>query len=225
MIIGSRLTLGASYEKEENSIIRTKVFLVLNEVDEEIIETEDILQLKYDSEKPSRRYHNLDIGGLFEHYLDSYDIKIFKLYETLGYIPNEEVFKTIELKCYDLLDSDDTFKKFRDNNYIDVHLVKANNVEIGYLIKDGSCDVDDLANFYFIDEVTAVWYFGIYFGSGKFPLKNVVDSELENIPKPFDIDILLTHYCKIDDVLFDKSIMLMEFVKIPNEVLKEFDEN
>lgn len=221
MIVKSRLTLEASYEKEEEAVVRTKVFLVLNEVDKEIIENDDILQLKYDSEKPSRRYHNLDIGSLFEHYMDSYDIKIFKLYEALGYIPNEELFKTIELKCYDLLDSDDSFKKFRDNNYLDVHLVKANNVEIGYLVKDGSCDEDDLANFYFIDETMAVWYFGIYFGYGEFPLKDNTNTELETIPKPFDVNVLLAHYCKIDDVVFDRCIMLMEFVKIPDDILNE----
>jgi len=226
MIVRSQLTLEASYEKEEgldenkaigtktdsDKVVSAKVFLVLNETDKEIIETDNIIRLEYDSKKPSKKYSNIGVSDLFEYYMDSYDIKIFKLFETLCYVPNKELFKTIEIKCFNLLESNQ-FDNFRDKYNIEIHLVTANNTEIGYLIKDGSCGEEDFANFYFINKEAAVWYFGIYFGYGEFPLKDNNQVELETIPKPFDVDVLLAHYCKIDDVVFDRRILLIEFVK------------
>ena len=217
MIVSSRITLETLVGNVKNGIINTRVTLVLNDLDKEIIESDNNKILKYDNERISKRYSNIKVSDLFEHYMDSYNIKIFKLFETLGYVPNKEVFNDLNFKIFNLLELEDPEDISRSLN-ISAHMVLINNEEIGYLVSDENCGEDDLANFYFINEEVAKKYFELYFGNGKFELElprppgvsdKIMSSEI--VPKPFDVNAILSYYTSLEDVIFDRCIRLFEY--------------
>ena len=222
MTVSSRLTFEKVLKEEEDNLVLAQCWIRLTDLDKQIEEGPSLQRLRYDKDICSRRYHNLEFTDLFEHYMDSYNIKVFKLYEALGYVPNVDAFKDIKFKIYDLLECVDT-SKTRDTLNIDVHVVVVDDIEIGYLVLDGDSDADDLANFYFVDEEMAKKYFRIYFGNGKFEVgcqkgaksEPIMASEI--VPKPFDIDILLSYYDSIEDVVFDRCILLFEYHMKVNE--------
>ena len=223
MIVPSRITLKKSLKEANVNYILAQQWMVLNEIGEYIEEPNEKI-LTYDNEKISSRYNRIKVSDLFEHYMDSYNIKLFKLYETLGYVPNEEAVNCIDLKIYDLLESND-IDNIRATMNIASHVVVVDGVEIGYLVLNDESSKDDLANFYFVDEETAKSYFRLYFGNGKFKLgcknspEEIMASEI--VPKPLDINVLLSYYSSLEDVIFGEPIFLFKyFLEVTKDSIK-----
>lgn len=212
MIMDSGLFFEINSTIKEDGVIENNCWVSLASTDKEAI------RLKYDNMNSSRVYSNLCIADIFDHYIDSYGIKIFKLFEVLGFQSNSEVFKGLKFEVFDLLEFDYGVGDLREILNIMVNVVTLNGKEIGYLIKDYECGEDDLANFYFLDEEAARRYLKTYFDMGLCLLEMKDTSKKKFIdagqPKPFDIDIILDYYSSIEDLLFGGSIKVCEFKTI-----------
>lgn len=213
MITDSNLLFKITSTPKEDGIIENSCWIISD--NGETQSNDEIVRLQYNNQNPSRVYSNLCLADIFDHYSDSYNIKIFRLLEVLGFQSNTEPDDNLKFEVFDLLENDYDVGDLREILNIDIHLVILNGEELGYLVKDYECDEDDLANFYFINEETAKKYFKKYFKDGTCLLEMKEDSKSKFIeagePKPFDIDILLNYYSSIDDLIFDKLMKVCEF--------------